>query len=245
MANNNQNKGNNGYGNQYDATSLVEGLMDVSPSCNMHSVGFRDKKSKLEVDLESIIAGTLGVDEIEHLAIMPRFTRDGRLTDILCRAFFNTEGIAEGNIVRKGSGSMVKSNRSTILDLVDGGGIIGGGDFEISDNFKKVFSPLLINSEGKFIINSIPQNRYIAVLDLDFNALMCLLLKIKSDSPYNFTILDVKPVDNNDFIMIYSKFIDTGSRRRNRKGRNSRVNYQDLDREWAKQTNAYYKGRSF
>lgn len=244
MANSNQN--NQKYGNQYDPQSLMTGLDKVTVPQNQVGKVFREKTSALQVKIEDMIANTYQIGEIDHVFIAPRINKNGQLTDIFCRAYFDTQNVTDGNISRKGFGSVTGGKRQTAVALM-GGAVATTGDFDLSDNFKKVFAPLALSDDDKLHVNAVPRNKDFACLDLDFFAVMSLMLAIGPNDPYNFSVLEAKPINKDDFVLLYTKFIETGSGKRGRhKGR--RINYQDLDREFARQNEAYASnngGRSF
>lgn len=240
MANNSNNKGQY-MQTTYDAATLAEGLDTLNIQLNKNSSGYKEKLSNLQALLESMVEYTFGIREIDHIGILPKFDRNKKLTTVLCRAYFDTRGVVDGNIKRKGAGT---GGNNTILSML-GGAIAGDGDFEVSDQFKKIFAPLSAYDDNKLHIDSIPRNPNIACVDLDFFAVMTLALNIKADDPYNFTILGAEPIGKgDDFMMSFTKYIDIRPGKRGR--RNKGINYGSLDREWAKQNDAYAQsGRSF
>lgn len=244
MANSNQNN-NQRFGNQYDPQSLLEGLSKVTVPQNKVGEMFREKTSSLQVKIEDMLANTYSISEIDHVFIAPRINKNGQLTDIFCRAYFDTQNVTNGNIVRKGFGTASGGKRQTAVALM-GGAVTTTGDFELSDQFKKVFAPLALSDDDKLHVNAVPRNKDFACIDLDFFAVMSLMLAIGPNDPYNFSVVDAKPISKDDYVLLYSKFIETSSGKRGRhKGR--RINYQDLDREFARQNEAYASnnGRSF
>ena len=248
MANNNNtgNKENKGNYNPdaYSSAELVKGLLKNPVSLNLRTLGFKEKASSLAIKFEQMFIDSFHINEIDHIFVKPKLNRDGTLATVLCRAYFDTKDVVSGNIVRKsfigeGNGNNAQTVR-TIIPLV-GGGVVGGGDFTLSDNFKECLAPLSINDDGRIDIRTIPRNKWIATMDLDFFALMSVALGIKSNDPYNFTIVEAKSISNgSDYSINIMKYIDTRfAAKRGRKG--NRVDYDSLDREWAQQNDAYEK----
>lgn len=88
-------------------------------------------------------------------------------------------------------------------------------------------------------------NKDVATINIDFFAIMAAALGIEPNSPYNFSILDAKPTGaKNDYMLLYTKFIDVGNNRRGRH-KNRRVNYSELDSAFARQENNYNNSRRF
>ena len=246
MGNQNNQQRNGGYNpKQFSAEELVAGLEKVAIPLNKAAINYREKTSALQVKLEDLIANTFGISEIDHVFVMPKISRDGQLQTVLCRAYFNTQNVTSGNIVRRGVGS-AKGGTRTILDLAGMGAATGSGDFELSDQFKAVFAPLSPYDDGQLKVGSIPRNRDIACVDIDFFAIMTMALGIDSNAPYDFSILSAEPIGRgDDYVLLISKYISTNNGKRGRH-KGSRVDYNSLDKEWSKQNNAYASGnRSF
>lgn len=238
MANPNDN--NRFNQNQFDPRSLLDGLDKIAVPQNKVGNLYREKTSKLQGLFEDLIANTYGIQEIDHVFIAPKLNRDGSLANIYCRAYFNTRDVTNGDIVRTGIGAP-NGKRMTVVQML-GGAASGSGDFELSDKFKSVFAPLALSEDNnKLIVHAVPGSKDYACLDIDFFAMMSLALGISSNDPYDFSIITAKPLGGDDFLLLYSKFIEVGSGKRGRhKGR--QINYKELDKEFARQNNHYSNG---
>lgn len=238
-------KSGNRYNQDFTPESLLNGCDKTCIPMNKVGNVYRMKGSVLQASFEDMVVNTYHIDEIDHVAIMPKFDRNQNVQAILCRAYFDTKDVSNGDIVRKGYGAASGGGSSqTILPFI-GGATTGQGDFELSKHFKEVFTPLSISDDDQLRVGSIPRNRNIACLDIDFFAFMTLALGIESDSPYDFTVLGVEPIGskgNGDYLYLISKYIDTRSGKRGRHKKN-RVDYATLDREWANSNDAYSNAR--
>lgn len=236
---NRNNNGNGGYNNnQYDPQSLLDGLGKCAIPQNQVGHVFREKTSSLQGKIEDLFANTCGIAEIDHVFIVPKFGKNGELENMLCRAYFCTSGNGDGDIWRVGSGKRNVNGRPTVIGLM-GGAVSDSGDFDFSDKFKKVFAPLCLSENDKLEVFAVQGNKDIASINLDFFAVMAMALAIEPSSPYNFSILDAKPAGGkNDYQLLYTKYIDLGGSRKGRH-KNRRVNYAELDSEFAKQDSNY------
>lgn len=243
MAQNNNNRFNQ---NQYNPEELIAGLDRTAIPLNKVGNLFREKTSVLQTKIEDMIANTWGINEIDHIYILPLFNRNGDLEDVLCRAYFDTKDVVEGDIVRTGRGRVPNSGKFNVVQYM-GGAATSTGDFQLSDHFKKVFAAVALSDDDKLHVNSIKDNPNVAVLDIDVNAILAVALTIDESMPYNFRILDGVKIGNDDYSVMLAKYIETNSGKRGRhKGR--RTNYNELDRAFAKQNARYNQnngGRNF
>lgn len=236
MANNRFNQ------NQYNPEELIAGLERTAVPLNKAGLLFREKTSSLQAKVEDMIANTWGIQEIDHVFILPIFDKNGNLEDVLCRAYFDTKDVSNGDIVRTGRGRVTNNGGKFSVVQYMGGAATAAGDFQLSDNFKKIFAAVALSDDDRLHVNAIKDNPNVAVLDIDTNALLSVVLGIDdNNSPYNFSILDAARINNDDYMLLFTKHIETGAGKRGRhKGR--RINYNDLDRQFAKQNARYSSG---
>ena len=243
---------NNNYSNvSFKPEDLIAGLTQTAVPLSQVGLVFKEKISILQSKVEDLIANTFGIEEIDHVFIYPDIERNGTICQIVCRAYFNTKGVTKGNIVRAGNGTATNNGQPTILSLM--GSNVNQGGFDVSDDFKKKFAALQAQTDdksNKLKIYGIKGNRDIAVLDLDFFAVMSVVLGIGSDSPYDYSVLSVSPIgsgNNPDYTILISKFIDAGNRNKGRR-KNRNVDYTSLDREFSNKVSGgrnNNNGRSF
>lgn len=229
--------------NQYNPEELVKELDHTAIPFNRAGNLYREKTSSLQAKLEDMIANSFGIQEIDHIFILPIFDKNNNLEDVLCRAYFDTKDVSNGDIVRTGRGRVSNGGRFNVVQYM-GGAAVATGDFQLSDKFKKVFAAVALSDDDKLHVNSIKDNPNVAVLDIDTNAILSVALAIDdSNSPYNFSILDATRINNDDYMLLFTKHIETGAGKRGRhKGR--RINYGELDRAFAKQSARYNSGNS-
>lgn len=243
MAQNNQN--NRFNHNQYNPEELIAGLDKTAVPLNKVGNLYREKTSSLQAKIEDMIANTWGITEIDHIYILPIFDRNGNLEDVLCRAYFDTKDVSNGDIVRTGRGRVSNSGKLNVVQYM-GGAATSTGDFQLSDHFKKAFAVVALSDDDKLHVNSIKDNPNVAVLDIDINAILSIALAIDESTPYNFSVLDAVRINNDDYSIMLTKHIETNSGKRGRhKGR--RINYNELDKAFAKQNARYQNngGRNF
>lgn len=227
--------------NQYNKEDLLEGLDDISIPMSKKGNIYTIRLKELQQSLELCFVSTYGIDETDHVVILLKYDRNDDLVNALARVYFNTKGVTNGNIVRKGFGVANGGTAGTILQFVPGATFGGDGDFTTSDLFKEVFAPLAVSrGDEALYVGSIPNNDYIACVDLDFKAVSAFALNISETSPYNFSLLSAKPLGGGDHLLLFGKYIDTTSGIRGRHRRKNNVNYAALDREFAKQNDIYY-----
>ena len=79
------------------------------------------------------------------------------------------------------------------------------------------------------LFKAAPGHPNVAVLELDFNSLVCLGLGIKSEDNYDYAILQVLPIPNtHNYTLVMTKFIATNGYRT---GKHSKVNYARIEQE--------------
>lgn len=226
--------------NRYNPQELIKGLQETAVPLNQSGIEFTERTSSLQSKAEDMIANTWGIQEIDHLYILPIFDKNGDLVDMLARVYFNTKDVQDGDIVRVGYGKPSNNGKPNVLDYV-GGGTTSSGDFRTSDKFKRTFAALALSDDDRLHVKSIKENPYVAVLDLDINALMQTILQIDANAPYNFKFLGAARLGGEDYNVLISKHIDLGSGKRGRH-RGNRMNYAELDRAFAKQNSKYGNG---
>lgn len=233
--------------NQYNPEELIAGLDRTAVPLNKVGNLFREKTSSLQAKIEDMIANSWGITEIDHIYILPIFDRNGNLEDVLCRAYFDTKDVSNGDIVRTGRGRVAGSSGRLNVVQYMGGAATSSGDFQLSDRFKKTFATVALSDDDRLHVNSIKDNPNVAVLDIDVNAILSVALSIDESTPYNFSILDAVRINNDDYNIMFTKYIETSSGKRGRhKGR--RINYNELDKAFAKQNARYNQnngGRNF
>lgn len=255
MSNNNQRNGNNGNGgynpNQFKQQELQEGLFKVPDTSGLIGLLFNKRKSGWEDDIQSMFISTYGVSECSNVSFLPLFNRGEDLPyDVLCRAFFDTLNAASGMITRVGSDVVARPNGhiTTIFDLGGTNAFLEDGDFNVSEEFKKLFGALSVNPGRELQIRQVPNKPHVACVDLDWRSVMCLRLGIQDNDPYNFTVIKTEPITDAkneivDYFMMISKFISTDNRRKKNAERNkSNVDYEELNRHWANSEQRQYNG---
>ena len=226
--------------NRYNPQELIKGLGETAVPLNLKGYMYEERTSQLQAKAEDMIANTWGIQEIDHLHLLPLFDKNGNLVDMLARAYFNTKDVQDGDIVRVGYGKPTNAGKPNVLDYV-GGGATSSGDFRTSDKFKKTFAALALSDDDRLHVKSIKENPYVAVLDLDIAATMQTILQIDNSAPYDYRFIGGTRINSDDYKVLFVKYIDLGQGKRGRH-RGNRMNYAELDRAFAKQNSKYGNG---
>lgn len=255
MSNNNQQQPPNIPNNPFDGKAIVKNLFDTHVTLGMHGVVFNETCSVLE-DKVVEMYNNLGITEMDRVLIYPLYEeRSGDLTAIKCYAYFDTAMQGAKNITRIGGnrsrnngGNNVKDGKISIFTLAPGLG--SKGKYNISDLFKENLFPVAADISNNELHIQEAEDPSIAVLELDFMAVLALCLNIGDDDPYNFTIIDVIPTNRRrngnfeDANMIVMKYIDNSKMTRRKKGRSGRrIDYRRLEQNTIDSINARRRRR--
>ena len=239
MANNNYQ--NNNQQNQDRAatrtTSLVfdkrqlEGCIDgVSIPMTMTGIVMKDTTNSLADKIVNLFANEFNIPELEHCLFYPRKDKTGEIVDFDAVLYFNTNiGNKTKNIFKNGTGGgRTNDGRPDLMRLA--GSRTANGAFDINDNFRKTFASVaLTDRDGKIIIKAVPDSPNIAIVECSFFRLLALCFGITSNDPYDFTIAECWPLNNNsgtpDFGLVIIKEMISGHTRRAKSG----TNYAALD----------------
>ena len=235
--------------NQFSQSKLIEGLDTVSIPMNRSGAEYTITATKLGECIKSIISDNLGITEVVHVSIYPEVDRSGSLCNMYCKAFFDTTGRDGNNIVKAGfntgGGNRNNNNGKTNLLEIAGGNIVPNGSYKLSDTFKSVMFTLCNVPDGKPLpIRNMKNQKNIAELDLDFNAVMCIALGIDDKAPYDFSVIQVEQHNNGndvtDFELLISKYIDLSTNNRRRNRRNG-IDFYNIDKQFM--NNGFSGGR--
>lgn len=238
MSNENQNNRPNIPVNPYNGNDLVKNLTNLSQDLSVYGIVFNETCSVLEDRIEEML-DKLGMIELSRILIYPIKNRADDLEDVKCYAYFDTEVPGAVNIVRTGGKPNKGRNngeKMTVFNLMPQ--YTAKGKYQINDAFKEVFYPLVMDLSDNEIKLEEGKDPAVAILELDFDAVMALYLKIGENSPYNFRTIDV--IRNNkvrngrydDANIVIMKYIDTSrlSRKGKKKGGKSR-NWRELENQ--------------
>ncbi|MCM1218503.1 MAG: hypothetical protein NC548_28785 [Lachnospiraceae bacterium] len=219
---------NNTYGN-----GLVDGL---KPAMDIPQIGaiFKDTLANIAKKLRAELAGSFKLTECDNVIILPRLAKNSvGATEIGVTAFFvPTPG---GNIYFRGKGKNNSGNGGRVNMIQSAGAAAGGtGPFGTSAEFEQVIKPLCkTNDKGEPIMTIKQQRGGVASVELDFNAVMCLVLGIKPNDSYDFSVISIMPIADNNFMIVVAKMI-VG---RQNKGSKSNIDYAQLEREMMRRFN--------
>ena len=242
-ANNNGINTNDAINYKYE--NLIEGCSKTAATLNQTGVVYLETTTQLADKLVDIIDSTFGITEIGRVFINidadPDTKKINGASVLLC--FDPTGG---QHIVKYGGRN--RSHVRTVYDIIPYAA--QSGNYQLSDHFKKVIGALLPNNAydaDEFPIFEHPENNRVACVEVDIDAVMCLLLDIKPNSPYACNLMYATQTDVCDgleeYAVIFSKFIDISGRRRKNKRNN--VNYADIGRAFGNRNKGgnNYKGR--
>jgi hypothetical protein len=178
-------------------------------------------------DKGEIVTATLEIPEIDNFVFTPKMSRDiVGATFIEVLAYFNADKgrnifINSRNNQRNGG----NVGRVSVLNGASGG---GNGRFKASPEFERVIKPFCLRAnDGSYILKfrSVEGRPNICSLELDFNALMCLILGIAPDDQYDYKIRKCNALDpkGGNFDLDIETFRGNVSR-----GRNTNIDYTQL-----------------
>lgn len=207
---------------------LVEGL---KPAIDIPEIGviFKDTLQNIGTKVRAELAGAFQLDECDKVIIMPKLARNQvGASDIGVTACFVPN--PGGNIYFRGKGKNGGNNgNGGRINMIQSAGAAAGGTgpFQTSATFDQVIKPLCkTNDKGEPIMVIKQQRGGIASVELDFYAVMCLVLGIKPKDPYDFTVISIIPTDNNFTLVVAKTIIGAQS-----KGSKSNIDYAQLERE--------------
>lgn len=214
---------------------LVDGL---KPQIKIPQIGalYQDTLSNIGRNFTDFIRDNFGITELETVIITPHMVsykdNTAECDELNIIACFDTsaQGQSQNVFFRgKGSGNANKGSNGRInMTQFVGAGVGSAGQYGYSQQFEQVMGPFCkTNEKGNPIlalksVQSLPSK--VAVLELDWRAVMSLILGITSNDCYDFLIYSVSSTKNDSLITLI-KFI---SGNQNRKGKHSGVNYSRL-----------------
>lgn len=211
-----------------------QGLVDgLAPMISISEVGrvFQDTTNSIAAKVADLIRTNFHITELDNIIIAPTIARNQTgLSDMTVVAYFVTKN--GKNIFYRGKGG--NNNNGGRLNLVQtaGSSYNSSGQYGTSAEFDQAIKSLCrVNEKGKAIMNikKVPGANGVASLELDWASVLSLALGILDDDPYDFTILSLQPIGNNNFsLMLMKKIVTTNDQ----KGKASGINYgritQDL-----------------
>lgn len=225
---------NTNYGKQ-----LVDGL---APAMDIPQIGaiYKDTLANIAAKVRAELAGAFQLSECDNVIIMPKLARNQvGATEIGVTAFFvPTPG---GNIYFRGKNKNNGGGNGGRINMIQSAGAAAGGTgpFQTNATFDQVIKPLCkTNDKGEPIMTIKQQRGGIASVELDFNAVMCLVLGIKPKDPYDFTVISIMPIADNNFVVVVAKMI-IGAQS---KGAKSNIDYAQLEREIYRRYNSNNNG---
>lgn len=237
MANNNYQNNNQETQKTQKVTSLVfdkrqleDCINNVTIPMSMTGVVIKDTTNSLADKIVNMFAGEFDIPELEHCLFYPVYDKAGELVDFDAVLYFNTNaGNKFKNISKAGSGAG-RTNDGRVNLMALAGSRTATGVFDINDKFRKTFAPVAnTDRDGNIIIKAVPESANIAVVECNFFRLLALCLGISSNDPFDFTVAECYPLNNNhgspDFGLVIVKEMIVGQNRRVKSG----TNYAALD----------------
>ena len=235
MANNQIN--NNENQAQKKVTSLVfnknqfnECVDSVSIPMNLTGIVIKDTTNSLADKIVNLFVSEFDIPELEHCLFYPVRDKNGELIDFDAVLYFNTNiGGKLKNIYKVGSnGGRTNDGRVDLMSLA--GSRTANGAFNINDKFRKAFATVAnTDRDGNIIIKAVADAPHIATVECSFFRLMALCMGIGSNDPFDFTVAECYPLNNNggspDFGLVIVKEMVSGHGRRAKSG----TNYSALD----------------
>lgn len=208
-------------------STILDGLKEKAINLSENGIVYKTTGSKLSAELRTMLETGAGFVGLEDVYLHPTWNGKEaatRIKNIECSLIFEIGGPADANSIKFNNRPNNNSNVVRCTDFMPHNNLSNtkGKKFSYDENFKKVILGLS-NSNDIYIAQ--PQMvgggtaRNIGAVVVDFFRLMTMALSIKSNSPYNFTIVDAYPyADGDDFVILIEKYIDTtggGNRTRN------------------------------
>ena len=207
-------------------------LSETAISMNPVGAIFRESSSKLASKIVNLFVDTYGIKETDHVCMYPVKDKSGRIKDFEMVMYFNVRGNQAGkaNIWRVSKNGKAQSDDSGRINFAPMlGAKLTNGGFQISDEFRKIFSVIAyLDENNRIMIDAIDGHPDIACVRLYFFDVIAICLGIGSNDPVNPTIVDCVPDRNNDspneYIITLGKII-SGDGKSRRRG----VNYDNID----------------
>lgn len=232
-----KNNGNNTYGEaparDYSYKALLEGCTTTTVSLNQTGAIFLETTTQLADKLADVIENTFGITEIDRVFIS--IDADTNTKQISSASVLLCFDPTNGRHITK-YGNRNKGKSKSLLDKIPYAA--SNGTYELSDTFKKCIGALLPDSaydNDEFPVFEHPENNRVACVEVDIDAVMCLLLNIEPNSPYACNLMFANQTDVRDglaeYAVIFSKFIDISGRKRKSK-RNNNINYTSIGKSF-------------
>lgn len=231
-SNNNRNSGGNySVPQRTNLEDLKAGLANYVTNLNVSGVYCVETSDSLMAMAESAI-NDLGLTQVDRVIIKPSMRRgDMSLEGLSAAVSFDLTG---GTDIRSNKVDTNSGNQKDSLQAIlwKSSGIKKfGGEFKTSELFRKVMKPLAaeFTDDDDIIIRKPPANygNNVGIVVVDFMELLRMILKMGSDDPYNFSIINASRIGNEKYQYGILVYIDKGGRRR--KGRrNNNIDYQGI-----------------
>ena len=235
MANNQNNHENQTQQNKetcliFDKRQFNNCVDDVAIPMNLTGIIIKDTTNSLADKIVHLFTEEFDIPELEHCLFYPVRDKSGELVDFDAVLYFNTNiGGKMKNIYKVGTnGGRTNDGRVDLMRLA--GSRTANGAFNVNDKFRKAFASVAnTDRDGNIVIKAINDTPHIATVECSFFRLMALCLGISSNDPFDFTIAECYPLNNNggspDFGLVIVKEMITGNRRHTKSG----TNYAALD----------------
>lgn len=218
---------------QFTPDGLLEGLLETAVPFKTAGVEFVETTDSLAAKIVDVLDETFGIHEIDHCLLYPRRNKQGQVVDFDAVLYFNTaKGGNNRTITRLGenNNSRRQDGRTNLMAYV--GQRTPSGAFDLSNEFKKAIAPYAeLDNNNNIVVYADENRKEIAIVEANFFKLLAMLLNVKSNDCYDFTVADCVPVNNREdcinFRLIIVKEILPDNRRKNKSG----INYDALDRK--------------
>lgn len=226
---NNQNNNRN----PFDTKDLVTGLNKTNVPMTLKGTIWADTTPKLAAKLASIISDDFGIPEIDQVFMYPEYNKQGTVIDFGVIAYFLCDQNGNGNIRRIGTKQGSRRTERGSIDLRSAvPNRLSTGGFQMSDHFKSKIGAIAQLTENDDIVVKSDKDKRIAIVSLDFWKVMALIMDVDSDSPYDFTITDCKPLNaKNDCMDFAIEVIKTIEKSNGGKNRRSNIDYSARNRQ--------------
>lgn len=227
MANYNNNQNNAGV------ERVVNKMLTNSVKFKLQAVKYSVTTRDLGESMCGIFADTMGIHEIDHIAIYPIRDERNNIIDFGVDAIFNLDKRIdkERTITRFGNNDAANIKDNPVMRAMAAKTRTGG--FHVTDKFKKAMAPLAVTDDnGNIKVMADPSNdKRLAMVECDFLSIMTLALGIDENDPIDFEVVNCQPVNNNDknvdFIITVEKTVQSSAFNKHRR---SSINYEARDR---------------
>lgn len=208
--------------------NILDGLRDKHIKLNENGIMYKTTGSTLSSELRDMLEKA-GLNGIQDVYLLPTWNgKDSNsmthIRNLECSLIFEIGAPGSNNAITWNSHNNNGNNnrngsilRCTDIMPYNSSNGVRGKKYNYDNKFKDIIKSLtgsndIYIAQPSTVSGGVARN--IGCIVVDFYLVMAMALKISTNSPYNFTIVDAFPTaDGDDFVILIEKYIDvSGSR---------------------------------